>query len=87
MPRTLKIRLFAALAGVICICLAYTQTPPPRPATAQKIKDDLYMIQGEGGNVAMYITDEGVILVDDMYERNYNAVMTQVKMLSDKPVK
>jgi cyclase len=45
------------------------------------------MISGEGGNVAALLTGEGVILVDDMYDRNYAAVMGQVKSLSDKPVR
>jgi glyoxylase-like metal-dependent hydrolase (beta-lactamase superfamily II) len=68
--------------------LAYTQTPPPpRPATAQRVKDNLYMIQGGGGNVAVYITAEGLILVDDMYDRDYASVMEQVRKLSDLPVR
>mgnify|MGYP003694317067 CR=1 FL=1 len=29
------------------------------------------MISGEGGNVAVNVTDEGVILVDDMFDRNH----------------
>jgi cyclase len=67
---------------------AYTQNQTaPRPATIQKVKDGLYMISGEGGNIAALVTDEGVILVDDMYDRNYAAVMGQVKSLSDKPVR
>jgi glyoxylase-like metal-dependent hydrolase (beta-lactamase superfamily II) len=45
------------------------------------------MISGEGGNVAALVTGEGLILVDDMYDRNYAAVMGQVKALSDKPVR
>ena len=74
-----------ALLGALA---AYTQTKTaPRPATTQKVKDDLYMIQGEGGNVAALVTGEGLILVDDMYDRNYAAVMGQVKLLSDKPVR
>jgi glyoxylase-like metal-dependent hydrolase (beta-lactamase superfamily II) len=45
------------------------------------------MISGEGGNVAVLVTDEGILLVDDMYDRNYAAVMGQVKALSDKPIR
>jgi len=73
---------------------AYTQTPgakgapkAPPPFRSQKIKENLYLISGEGGNVAAYITDEGIILVDDMYERNYGEVMMQVRGISDKPVR
>ncbi|MFM2124182.1 MAG: hypothetical protein RL328_633 [Acidobacteriota bacterium] len=66
-------------------CVAYTQTA--RPVTAVKIKGNLYLLQGEGGNVAVYITPDGLILIDDMYDRNYAAVMAQVRLLSNLPVR
>ena len=85
--RSLAIRLSAAVLFFAGAWLAHTQTPPPRPATAQKVKDNLYMIQGGGGNVALYITSEGLILIDDMYDRDYASVMEQVRKLSDQPVR
>ena len=88
MRRTLLVRLLAATLALAGAWAAYTQTKgAPRPANIQKVKGDLYMISGEGGNVAVYVTDEGVILVDDMYERNYAAVMDKVKSVTSKPVK
>ena len=45
-----------------------TQTAkPPGPLKTERVKGDLYMISGEGGNVALYATSEGVVLVDDMF--------------------
>lgn len=87
MRRSLTIRLLSASLVFAGVWLAHTQTPPPRPATAQKVKDNLYMVQGGGGNVAVYITSEGLILVDDMYDRDYAAVMEQVRKLSDLPIR
>jgi cyclase len=88
MSRAFLVRASAALLTLLGAWAAYTQAPvAPRPATSQKVKDNLYMISGEGGNVAALITDEGVLLVDDMYDRNYAAVMGQVKALSDKPIR
>ena len=88
MYRTLLVRLSAAVLVFAAAWAAYTQNQPAhRPATTQKVKDGLYMIAGEGGNVAVYLTDEGVILVDDMYDRNYSDIMAQVKSLTDKPVR
>jgi len=72
--------------------LAWTQNPQA-PATlgSRKIADDLYVIalaKGVGGgNIALYLTDDGVILVDDMFDRDYASVMDQVRALSNKPVK
>jgi cyclase len=88
MSKTLLVRLSAAMLALIGAWAAYTQNKAaPRSATIQKVKGDLYMISGEGGNVAVYVTDEGVILVDDMYERNYADVMDRVKSVTGKPVK
>jgi cyclase len=88
MSRTLIVRVSAALLTLLGAWAAYTQAPvAPRPATSQKVKDNLYMISGEGGNVAALVTDEGILLVDDMYDRNYAAVMGQVKAISDKPIR
>jgi glyoxylase-like metal-dependent hydrolase (beta-lactamase superfamily II) len=87
--RTAAIRSAALSIFLGAGWLAYTQTPTPtvpRPATSKLVKDGLYLIQGEGGNVAAYLTDEGIILVDDMYDRNYATVMEAVRKLSDKPV-
>ena len=43
----------------------YTQTAkPPGPLRTERIKGDLYMVSGEGGNVALYVTSEGVVSWD-----------------------
>jgi glyoxylase-like metal-dependent hydrolase (beta-lactamase superfamily II) len=45
------------------------------------------MISGEGGNVAIYPTSEGVILVDDMFDRNHADILAQVRSVSDQPLR
>jgi glyoxylase-like metal-dependent hydrolase (beta-lactamase superfamily II) len=68
--------------------VVYTQTSkPPGPLRIQKVKDDLFMISGEGGNVAVYVTSEGVVLVDDMFDRNHADILAQVKSVTDKPLR
>ncbi len=58
-----------------------------RPAVIARVAGELYNISGEGGNVAVYVTSEGVILVDDMYERNYAAVVAQVRTVTSQPIR
>ena len=44
--------------------VAYTQNAkPPGQLRIAKVKGDLYLISGEGGNVAVYVTTEGDVLV------------------------
>jgi len=98
MKRTILVRLFAGLLALTGAWVAYTQTPQGKQAPAQtkapapfnliKIADDLYVIDGGGaGNVAVYITNEGVIMVDDKFEQNFDEIMANVKKVTNQPVK
>jgi cyclase len=65
-----------------------TQTAkPPGPLKTERVKGDLYMISGEGGNVALYTTSEGVVLVDNMFDRNHADILTQIKTVTDTPLR
>jgi glyoxylase-like metal-dependent hydrolase (beta-lactamase superfamily II) len=68
---------------------AYAQNPPPAvpPATLERITNDLHVIRGEGGNTLVYLTDEGVVLVDPKFDRNHDDIVAKVKSLTDKPVR
>ena len=79
-----------AIAVVLSVgaWVARTQAPQaPAQLTLEKVKDNLYVIIGDGGNVAVYVTDDGVILVDDKFERDAADIMAKVKSLTAKPVK
>jgi len=69
--------------------LAYTQNRGAQQASNKlnKISDDLYEIEGDGGNVAVYITEEGVILVDDKFEYDYNDIVDKVKSVTSQPIR
>jgi cyclase len=59
---------------------------PARPVDIERVKGDLYMISGEGGNVAVYVTGAGVILVDDMFYRNADDIVAKVATITDQPI-
>ncbi|MGD0774752.1 MAG: MBL fold metallo-hydrolase [Candidatus Solibacter sp.] len=88
MSRTFFARLAAAALLLAGCWIAYTQTQAQPPKlTIAKVKDDLYTIEGDGGNVAVYVTSEGVILVDDKYEQDHDGIIAQVKTVTPLPVK
>jgi len=88
MSRTSLVWIFVAILVVHVTWVVSTQTAKPAgPLRIAKVKGDLYMISGEGGNVAVYVTAEGVVLVDDMFDRNHADILTQVKSVTDKPLK
>lgn len=80
-------RVLAILTSLAGLWLAHTQQPPAQPLTVTKIADDLHVIVGSGGNVAVYTTDEGAILVDDKFEPNFAEIMSKAKSITDKPVR
>jgi cyclase len=89
MTRTRVLRISVGFVFLLCAWIAYTQNTGSQPPQLKvnKIKEDLYEIEGDGGNVAVYITSEGLILVDDKYDRDHAAIVTQIKSFSDLPVK
>ena len=58
----------------------------PPVGKAEKIKDNLYWLQGQGGNTAIFVANDGVVLVDTKLANNGQAILDQVKSVTDKPV-
>ncbi len=86
MSRTLIARFSAAAVLTASCWIAFTQTEPPK-LTLKTVKENLYVIEGDGGNVAVYVTSEGVILVDDKFDQDHDAIVAHVKSLTSLPVK
>jgi cyclase len=87
MNRTLLIRLSAAALFLVGAWVAYTQQGKQASNKLNKLKDDLYEIEGDGGNVAFYVTNEGVILIDDKFEYDYNDIVDKIKSVTNQPIK
>lgn len=62
--------------------------PPPAQLRIEPVKPGLYAILNPGGNtLAVRVTGDGVILVDDMFEPNYDQIIALVKSVTSQPVK
>jgi cyclase len=82
-------------AGGLSLTLAGAQNPPagqgrgaqgPPVAQIEKVKDNLFVIIGGGGNTAAFITANGVVLVDTKLANWGQAILDKVKTVTDKPV-
>ena len=80
-------RLLISAAGAGGLWIAATQEPPPPKLTIEKIADDLHVIIGSGGNVAVLTTGEGTILVDDKFDTNVPEILEKVKSITSQPVR
>src|ERR1019366_7744238 len=71
------------------------QPERPKVRAIQHIKDNLYWIPGgevrerstwTGGNTGVFVTEQGVVLIDTMLPGNGKGILEQVKSITDKPV-
>jgi cyclase len=84
-------RRLTALSGllviaVICLAIAQQQQGPPPALDIQKVKDNLYVITGGGGNTAAFIAEKGVVVVDTKLSGLGQAILEKVKSVTPKPV-
>jgi len=84
--KSFAVRLAAVSLTGIWLAFSQQQAPPP-DLNVIKIADDLHILEGSGGNTAVYQTDEGVILVDDKFAQNVPQILAKVRGLTDKPIR
>jgi hypothetical protein len=76
-------------AGALSMTVAAFQ-PPAAPAPmvveAEKLKDNLWVMKGGGGNSAVFLTAEGVTVVDTKLPGWGKPLLDKIKTVTDKPV-
>src|SRR5215475_12016150 len=65
---------------------AILQTRSPTAIQVDKIKDNLYVLRGGGGNTAAFVTTNGVVLVDTKLPGWGKPILDKLKEITDKPV-
>jgi cyclase len=89
MKRVLALGALVVIGGLSMAAVAL-QAPGgqrgPNVAGIEKVKDNLYMITGGGGNTAAFITDRGVVVVDTKLAGWGQAILDKIKTVTDKPV-
>lgn len=95
MRRTaLLVALMAAGGLTMAAAGCGDDSPPPVPAIEQ-VRDNLYVIKGgdptdratfSGGNVAVYVMEEGVAVVDSKLPGYGQQIIDQIRTVTDKPI-
>ena len=82
--------LLAAIVvvGFTVVTVAAQQQRPRIPPTGmiKKVRDNLYVIPGAGGNTTVFVTQNGIVLVDTKLANNGEAIMSQVRTVSGRAV-
>jgi cyclase len=102
MRRALALGLLILTGGLTMAVAAVQAPPPagPSPAALQatkieKVKDNLYIITGSGvavrdafsgGNTAVFITDNGVVIVDTKLAGWGQVILDRIKSVTSKPI-
>jgi cyclase len=86
MRKELATRLTVAAMAAVGVWLAWAQNQP-QPLTMEKVSENLYVIIGDGGNVAFMPTSEGVIVVDDKFAADAPQIVAKIKSVTDKPIR
>jgi cyclase len=95
-----RLVLLGALIAIGALSISAAQQPPAAPAGPRvidmvRLKDNLYVLTTStpgnpatfsGGNVAVFVTDAGVTLVDSKLNGWGQAVVDKVKSVTDKPI-
>ncbi len=90
-----RIALLGILLAAGAASIAAQAPATPKVVDILKLKDNLYVLTSStpgnaatfsGGNVAVFITDGGVTLVDDKLAGWGQAVLDKVKSVTDKPI-
>ncbi len=84
MRRTMLLGVLLAVGGVGIVAGQAPQQP--NVAEIEKVRDNLFMIKGGGGNTAAFVTASGVVLVDTKIANWGPAIMDKVRSVTDKPV-
>ena len=59
---------------------------PPKVVTVDKLKDNLYVLKGGGGNTALFLTATGAVVVDSKLPGWGQPLLEAIKGITDKPV-
>ncbi|MGH9867688.1 MAG: MBL fold metallo-hydrolase [Candidatus Polarisedimenticolia bacterium] len=70
--------------------LAHQGAPAETPAPTfklEKLTDRAWCLFGQGGNVAIYATGAGVVVVDDQYETVAQGIVDQIRSVTTEPIR
>lgn len=82
-------RLFYGLFFFLFIISASAQTDTGKNINTKliKVRNDIYMLQGKGGNIGLSFGNDGIFMIDDQYAEGIEQIQKDIKKKSDKPVR
>ena len=79
-------KLFSLLLFIFSNTL-FAQGQREITVTTSKLTDQLYMLVGQGGNIGLFVGDDGIFMVDAQYQHMTVKLKEAIGKISDKPIK
>jgi glyoxylase-like metal-dependent hydrolase (beta-lactamase superfamily II) len=86
MRRALLLGGLIAIGGLSLAAYQPPQQPGPMVVEVDKIKDNLWVLKGGGGNTAVFLTGSGVVVVDAKNPGWGKPILDKIKELTPKPI-
>jgi glyoxylase-like metal-dependent hydrolase (beta-lactamase superfamily II) len=86
MRRALVLGILLAFGALAAVKAQPPAADAPKVVEVEKVKDNLYVLRGGGGNTAVFLTANGVTVVDAKNPGWGTPVLNKIKELTPKPV-
>jgi cyclase len=86
MKRAVVLGLLLAVGGITAVKGQPQQPQGPKTIEVDKLKDNLYVLKGGGGNTAVFLTADGVTVVDAKNPGWGQPILDKIKEITPKPV-
>ena len=87
MPRTLPLSALVALFALATPALASSQNFDAVEIETQYVASGVYMLIGQGGNIGLFVGDDGVFLIDDQYAPLTDKILAAIGAITSEPVR
>jgi cyclase len=86
MRRAVVLGMLLAIGAMAAVKAQPPAANAPKVVEVEKVKDNLYVLRGGGGNTAVFVTANGVTIVDAKNPGWGQPILDKVKELTPKPI-
>ena len=73
--------IIVSIASIFCLAAVLQAQQPQAKFTLTPVAGQIYMLQGDGGNIGVLADPGGVLLIDSMYQRSAPSIRETIKSL------
>ncbi|MCL1893098.1 MAG: MBL fold metallo-hydrolase [Holophagaceae bacterium] len=75
------------LSIILPALISIQATQPATQHRIEQVRDNVYCIYGQGGNVGLIVGDDHLVLIDGQFARSLPGLLATIKTVSEKPIK